>query len=106
MALMSLLVAPGRSSGGDDKLVFIWRIADGKVLRNYSAHYSAVLTISTFNDATFFCAASETEAIVWRSSGPEDSGVLSMEYTTGDDTVPTTSCVGINTWGDGHCGSG
>jgi len=85
-------------SGGDDKLVFIWRISDGKMIRNYSAHYSKVLTISTFNDATFFCAASETEAIVWRSSGPVDSGVLSMEYTTGDDSVGTTSCVGINTW--------
>ena len=86
-------------SGGDDKLVFIWRIADGHLLRNYSAHYSAVRTISTFNDATFFCAASSTEAIVWRSSGPQDSGILAMEFTTDDPpNIQTTSCIGINTW--------
>ena len=86
-------------SGGDDKLVFIWRIADGHILRNYSAHYSAIRTISTFNDATFFCAASHTEAIVWRNSGPQDSGILAEEYTTDNPAdIETTSCIGINTW--------
>ncbi|CAE7324654.1 unnamed protein product [Symbiodinium natans] len=86
-------------SGGDDMLIFIWRIEDGHFLRNYSAHYSGIRAISTFRDATFFCAASSTEVIVWRSSGPEDAGTLSVEFNTYNTTeVQTTFCMSVPTW--------
>mmetsp|Transcript_41574 Transcript_41574/g.96805 ORF Transcript_41574/g.96805 Transcript_41574/m.96805 type:complete len:670 (-) Transcript_41574:115-2124(-) len=90
-------------SGGDDYLVFSWRIADGHLIRNYTGHDGPVRTVDTFNDATYFCATSKKEAIVWRNVGPEDSGLLGMEFTPedpreGQPTPEVTSCTGLNTW--------
>lgn len=45
--------------------VYKWEISSGKKLHNYSAHTSKVVQVFPTYDATFFCAATEKEVLVW-----------------------------------------
>jgi len=109
VSVNSVAVVPGATealSGGDDQQVFKWRIAEGNLglLRNYSSHTSAILQVAPFHDATFFCAATKKEAIVWLvQAGHDFTDSMEMEFTPEDPRkdagpVSVTGCIGINAY--------
>jgi len=59
-------------SGGDDTMIYKWKIRSGKVMEFYDGHKSAVLSLSVFPDAAYFCGASHETAIAWRVYGIHD----------------------------------
>ncbi|CAJ1347109.1 unnamed protein product [Effrenium voratum] len=106
VSVNTVAVIPGgfaALSGGDDQQVYEWTIANGGPLHNFSGAASPVVQVAALNDATYFCAASHTEAIVWLLQpryGEEIQGQseLPMDTREGAPPVGNTGCIGLNTW--------
>lgn len=109
VSVNTVAVVPGATealSGGDDQQVFKWRIVQGNVgiLRNYSSHTAAIKQVYPFADATFFCAATAKEAMVWLvQAGHDHKDSIEMEFTPEDPRkgagpVGVTGCIGLNTY--------
>lgn len=102
----TVAILPGGTqalSGGDDGQVWVWRISDGMPLKNFTADTNPILQVSPFNDATYFCAVSKPQAIVWLlqlRDGLEIPGKTELPEDKRKGATPpnNTACVGINTW--------
>ncbi|CAK9106724.1 WD repeat-containing protein tag-125 [Durusdinium trenchii] len=107
VSVNTVAVVPGGTealSGGDDEQVFKWRIADGHFLRNYSSHTAPIRQVFPLKDATFLCAATNEEAIVWLvQAGHDYKDAIEMEFTPEDPRegagpVGVTGCIGLNSY--------
>lgn len=97
-------------SGGEDTMIWVWRLKDGQPVQKFAGHTGPVMQVATFNDPAYFGSASVNEAKAWRIAQWDAGTGTQTSITTfnvkKDDGTPVqlTAIVGINAWDEAIVG--